>query len=43
MLEFFLLDTLKTTFEYKIYPMDGYNQGLFFQNQDTALDFSPPL
>ena len=46
-LEFFLLDTLKTTFSKENLTQDGQNQGLSFQNQDTS-QFSksaggPPL
>ena len=38
-LEFFLLDTLKTTFSKENLTQDGQNQGLSFQNQDTFPNF----
>ena len=40
---FFLLDTLKTTFwmvNFMIWPKDGHNQGLLYQNQGFCSRFS---
>ena len=38
-LEFFYLETLKTTFWMKKLTLDLHNQGLSLQNQDTFIDF----
>ena len=38
-LEFFPLDILKTTSEWKIWSKNGHSQGLSFQNLDTFFNF----